>query len=133
MAVLAAACAGSRRDPHNVPVAKLPELGVRFHPPETAVAIVSRGQMGLTYGLLAAGVHFNVMVEATNSTVRSISTEDLNFSTPEGARLGDSISRLIRMPGRWVSPQSTYLLESGWLARFYSEKVFQFEKLADGA
>jgi len=126
--ILAFGCAHSS-DPYDVSTSSLPTLGSQFHPPGTAVATVSRGGTMQTFGVSVAGIRYSVMVDRADSQVVGISTVDPKLSTPEGARVGDTISRVLKLQGRWLEPQRRFLLESGWTALFDSaDLVVQFDK-----
>ena len=118
-----AACAHSSKASLYVRVAYLPELGSRFVPPEPAIALVSRGRTRQTFGVVFQGSQLNVMVDAADNRVVNISTTDTRFSTPEGARVGDSVSSITALAGHWIEAQQSYLLVSGWRADFNSAHV----------
>ena len=123
-----AVCTQSSKASLYVRVPELPDVGSRFVPSEPAIALVSRGGTRQTFGVVFQGSQLNVMVDAADSRVVNISTTDARFGTPEGVRVGDSISRVTSLAGRWTEGRKRYLLASGWLALFGSDVVVQLDK-----
>jgi hypothetical protein len=129
MLALVASCTSSSTASFYVPISTLPELGSPFVPREPAIATVSRGRTRHTFGVLFQESRLHVMVDAADDRVVHISTSDPRFSTPEGARVGDTVSRITALGGRWIETDTSYLLSSGWQARFGSDHtVFLLER-----
>jgi hypothetical protein len=130
-------CTHAQPDFYGEQLVGLPELGSKVQSSGEGVRIVllSRAGTRQTFGVRVAKVRYDIMVDASDKHVVSISTNDPQFRSPEGARIGDPESRVAALAGRWTPDHRRYVLESGWEAMFLGgDKVFQFEKnTPDGA
>jgi hypothetical protein len=133
----ALSCTHAQPDFYGERLSALPELGSKVQSSGEGVRIniVSRGGTRQTFGVQVTRVQYNIMVDSSDGHVVSISTTDPRFRSPEGARVGDPVSRITAFAGNWTSAHRRYVLESGWEAMFEGgDKVFQFEKnTPDGA
>jgi hypothetical protein len=93
-------------------------------------------RLGIVYRVIFKKVRYDVTVDA-NRIIKSISTDDEKFITPEGIRVGDALEKVVKASGsKPVNMDMCFYdlkLKSGWHATFGQAEMKDDGSLADEA
>jgi hypothetical protein len=100
----------------------LPKIGTVLQAPKGATALSLDGGRAHVYHFDVDGTKYFIDVQTDNNVVTNISTLDSKFSTPEGIRIGDTLSKVKASGGKVYFDDTDIIcyirLPSGWLCTF---------------